>query len=33
MKVRKADGIARKGKTKVKMIKMAKGGKAMKGCK
>lgn len=32
MKARKADGIARKGKTKGKMIKMAKGGK-MKGCK
>ena len=32
MKARKADGIARKGKTKAKMVKMAKGGK-MKGCK
>jgi hypothetical protein len=32
MKARKADGIARKGKTKTKMVKMAKGGK-MKGCK
>jgi hypothetical protein len=33
MKARKADGIARKGKTKTKMVKMAKGGKMMKGCK
>lgn len=33
MKARKADGIARKGKTKAKTVKMAKGGKMMKGCK
>jgi hypothetical protein len=30
--MKKADGIAKKGKTKGKMVKMAKGGKMKKGC-